>query len=133
MTKRKKNYRKGILAISILLILIMISGCNSSKKSSSDDKIASDWALVEFTVKGTTTKAEDFPGASAMPAFTCTDGVNCVLSFNNKSHSGTLEEKDGVYTIHFDDTSSVMEARITGDTLKITIPGGTTEIVFETK
>lgn len=125
----KKNV---CLLCSMLCVMFLLWGCGSSD-SSGDASITEDWQLVEMTVKGTTTKCEDMPFDSLAPSFSCTDGTNFTFSSNGKSHSGTLTESKGVYTLNFDDTDSKMEAEISGNRMTISIVGGSSEFIFETK
>lgn len=124
--------KKVCLLCSLLCVLCLLWGCGSAD-SSGDASITDDWQLVEMTHTGTTTKYEDLPKGYE-PTFSCTDGIHFTFSQNGKSHSGTLTESEGVYTLNYDDTAKKMEAKISGNRMTITIVGSdSTEFVFEAK
>jgi len=134
--------KKLLVLLSAAVLSLAVFGCaaadNDNAASPSPDEntqaadIASDWELVEFTVNGETTTADELDDvADIAPAFTCTDGTSCVISNNGSDHPGTLTlVEDGQYTISFDDTEHDMTAQITGDTLTLTNDTGTVEMVF---
>ena len=120
-----------------LCVVCLLWGCGSSD-SSGNASITDDWKCVEVEVNGKRVTDEtisfDNPlllGRSS--SFSCTDGTNFTLSVNGKSHSGTLTESEGVYTLNFDDSTKKMEAQISGNRMTINIVGSSSKFVFETK
>lgn len=128
--------KRVCLLCSILCVMCLLLGCGSSD-SSSNASITDDWQLIEMTVNGKTEKLKkgipaDSP--SLAPQFSCTDGTNFTFSLNGKSHSGTLTEANGVYTLNYKDGGKTMEAKISGNRMTITIVGSDSmELIFETK
>ncbi|MCR5209831.1 MAG: hypothetical protein K6C99_06450 [Lachnospiraceae bacterium] len=115
------------------LLVCLISGCGQTQKN--DSELAADWELVEFTVKGETTRTEDLLESvrKKAPAFRCDDGVNCVFSNNGKDHPGTISEKDGQYVISYEDTDEIMTVERSGNELTLVNGKGTVTVVFRTE
>jgi len=113
----------------VLAISSLLAGCGNSTKKI----FAKDWELVEFTVKGTTTKAADLDAETKKlaPTFRSEDGKSCVFSNNGKDHAGTIKEDNGQYVISFGDTSVTMTAVVNGDRLTLTNSKGTLTLIFQ--
>ena len=121
-----KNVRCRLTAC-ILVFMLLLGGCGKSTSFP-----VSDWALVEYTVKGATTRAEDLvPEVKELaPAFRCEDGEHVTVSNNGKDHPGTITEEDGQYVIRFEDTEETMSAQLKDDTLTMSNSKGTVTFVF---
>ncbi|MBR5420646.1 MAG: hypothetical protein IK115_05815 [Lachnospiraceae bacterium] len=131
--------KKLILLMSacIFISACLLGGCGKSRDDGAETPaiLTSDWELVEYTVKGSTTKAEELdPEVRAIaPAFRCEDGTNCVVSNNGKDHPGTITKENDQYVIRFDDTDEIMNAQISGKTLTMVNGKGTVTFVFRTE
>ncbi|MDE6025669.1 MAG: hypothetical protein K2G45_09460 [Lachnospiraceae bacterium] len=125
--------KKIRLLCSILCVMCLLVGCGSSG-SSGNVSITDDWQLVEMTVNGKTEKFKDVSPDSLAPQFSCTDGTNFTFSSNGKSHSGTLTELEGVYTLNYNDGTKTMKAKISGNRLTLTMADSDAmKLIFETK
>ena len=96
-------------------------------------ELAAKWSLVQFTVNGKTSKAEELlPDVRLRaPEFTCEDGAHCEITLNGKSHAGTISNEDGAYVISFNDTDQKMTVALDGDVLELTNTKGTVTMVFQ--
>lgn len=120
------------LVLTVGTLLLMVAGCGSDNRDydCEDAPINSTWVLDEMTINGkTTTNKNDLEDETA-PQFLVYEGNEFVFKINGDMHFGTLTSEDGVYTLNYDDTDNIMEARITGNVLSITIPGTGTEMIF---
>lgn len=100
------------------------------------EALMQDWKLVQFTVKGETTKASELPKnelETMAPRFSCSDGTHVIYHNSMKDHSGTVREENGQYIITYDDTTQGMIATVSGDKLTIVNEKGTVEFVFEVR
>ena len=124
-----KKFLLGFI-VCLLAVACMFGGCTKSEVKNAD--ITSNWTLKEFTVNGKTVQAKslDEETRKAAPAFSCTDGENCVVSNNGKDHPGKITQSDGQYVISFDDTDQKMSGKIEGNTLKLVNSKGTVTFVF---
>ncbi|MGN0155041.1 MAG: hypothetical protein ACI4A3_11375 [Lachnospiraceae bacterium] len=119
--------------ITIAVMLVMGLGCLCACGSSENADITSSWTLVEMSVSGKTTTYDIIPVTSIDPHFSCTDGKNFTFSSNGKTHTGTLTESNGIYTLDLNDSNRNMEAKISGNKMTISIVGTSAYFVFETK
>ena len=97
------------------------------------EELMKNWKLVQFTVKGETTKAEELPSydlENMAPRFTCEDGIHIVFSNGAKDHPGTVSLENGQYILRYDDTTRDMTATLSGDRLTVVNDKGTLEIIF---
>ena len=100
------------------------------------EALMQDWKLVQFTVKGETTKASSLPKnelETVAPRFSFSDGTHVIFHNGMKDHSGTVREENGQYIISYDDTTQGMIATVSGDKLTIVNEKGTLEFVFEVR
>lgn len=100
------------------------------------EALMQDWKLVQFTVKGETTKASELTKnelETMAPRFSCSDGTHVVFRNSNKAHNGTVREENGKYAITYDDTYQAMIATVSGDRLTLVNEKGTLEIIFEVR
>ena len=100
------------------------------------EALMQDWKLVQFTVKGETTKASELPKnelETMAPRFSFSDGTHVIFHNGMKDHSGTVREENGQYIISYDDTTQGMIATVSGDKLTIVNEKGTLEFVFEVR
>lgn len=124
--------KTSFLILSCLFIAFcLLTGCG--KGDTQKKTFAKDWELVEFTVRGTTTKASELEPEvrKIAPAFRCEDGKNCVLSNNGKDHEGTITEENGQYFLSFGDSSAKLTAVVSGDVLTISEVEGKLSFVFK--
>lgn len=124
-----------LFAVMAVMVLGCLCACGSSGNGAdtSDADITSSWKLVEMTVSGKTERYDNFPDIGGRaPKFSCTDGKNFTFTLNGKSHTGTLTESDGVYTLNLSDSKAKMEAVISGNKLTLSLADGAGIIVFET-
>ncbi len=121
---KNRGYR---LLGCILVCLFLMAACGTTTSV-----LASDWELVEYTVKGQTTRAEDLDPEvkKTAPAFRCEDGEHITISNNGKDHPGTISEENGQYVIRFEDTEETMSAQLKDDTLTMVNSKGTVTFVF---
>lgn len=135
--KTMKKSKVFIIICCLLLTAILICGCGGA--TTGDAPINSKWKLKEFTVNGkTTVMAEQnlilrIISANEIPSFKCKDGVNCTFTNLQKSHNGTITQKDGRYIISYDNTNAKMIGEIHGNTLMLENEEGTLRLIFETK
>ncbi|MBO4846259.1 MAG: hypothetical protein J5525_08120 [Lachnospiraceae bacterium] len=124
--------KKGlsVLIVCILALAFILGGC--SKSEGKNASITSNWTLKEFTVNGKTVEYKDMDEETKKiaPAFSCTDGENCVVSNNGKDHPGKITQSDGQYIISFDDTDQALSGQISGDTLTLVNTKNTVTFVF---
>lgn len=147
--------KKVCLLCSILCVMFLFWGCGSSDSSENasitDDwqfvlvhrlalkitgnaLITDNWQILIMTVNGKTVTYEGIPVDSFAPEFSCSDGINFTFSLKGKSHSGTLTESGGVYTLNYKDTTKTMKAKISGNRMTITIADSNAmKLIFETK
>ena len=132
--------KRSILILScIFAIVAILAGCGTKGRmdEAGNTSITSEWHLVEFTVKGNTTRPAEEPFLVRLftvgmdPKFSCKDGVNCTFTNGRKSHNGTVREEEGAYMITFDDTTKQMKGVITDNRLTLTNEKETVKIVFE--
>ena len=105
-------------------------------ESQAIEELMQDWKLVQFTVKGETTKASSLPKndlETVAPRFSFSDGTHVIFHNGMKDHSGTVREENGQYIITYDDTTQGMIATVSGDKLTIVNEKGTLEFVFEVR
>ena len=121
---KNRGYR---LLGCVLVFIFLLGGCGKTTSP-----LASDWELVEYTVKDITTRAEDLdPEVKKIaPAFRCEDGEHVTISNNGKDHPGTIAEENGQYVIRFDNTEETMSAQLKDDTLTMSNSKGTVTFVF---
>lgn len=126
--------KKGLIGIivCILATVFILTGCADS--DSKGVSITSDWKLKECTVNGKTLKAKDMDEETLKlaPAFSCTDGENCVVSNNGKDHPGKVTQSEGKIVISFDDTDQALSGQISGNTLTLVNTKNTVTFVFVT-
>lgn len=123
--------KKLILVAAVLItVLCCLCACGETQNA----VITSPWKAEEITVKGDTMHFGSLTTDKKAPAFSCTDGKSFTFTLNEKEHTGTLVENNGVYTLSFDDTYKTMEARISDNKLILTVKDSDDiEIVFKAK
>lgn len=128
--------KNKVLLIAVMMVMVFgcLCACGNSEKAGniSDADITSSWKLVEMTISGKTERYDQFPDLSGRaPEFSCTDGKNFTFKLNGKTHTGTLTESDGVYSLNLSDSKAKMEAVISGNKLTLSLNDGAGVIVFE--
>ena len=128
---KTRIYRMGA-AILVMAGLLAACGKTENKTKEGNVPLTSEWSLVEFTVNGNTTRADDLDEEvrKVAPGFLCEDGENCIISNGGKNHPGTITKEGDQYVIRFDDTEATMSAEISGDTLTMTNNKGSVTFVF---
>ncbi|MGN1305013.1 MAG: lipocalin family protein [Oscillospiraceae bacterium] len=123
---------KRIILFAAAFVMVLCCLCACGEKTPPD--ITSKWKLYEMTTAEKSTKFDVLPAGSLAPKFSSKDGKSFTFSLNGKTHTGTLTENNGVYTLDFDDTTKTMEATISGDTLTLRIVGvDKIKMVFKAK
>lgn len=134
-----------LLACGVMVMGSLLGACGNvgsgqagnGKAVQSETSVAPElvakWSLVQFTVNGKTSKAEELlPDVRLRaPEFTCEDGTHCEIKLNGKSHAGTISNEDGTYVISFNDTDQKMTVTLDGDVLELTNTKGTVTMVFQ--